>query len=138
MVISRTMDQRAPLSTGNIEHLFFIAESDKTWVIHFLLNEPEAAPNRRLLFDLCGNFSWVIACLMGYRRAALMPHTDVGLMISYLHIHSGYSKSKENESLSNSFSSKKTSASKFFVCLVDFFNVVFISSLQINIPGALF
>lgn len=138
MVISRTMDQRAPLSTGNIEHLFFIAESDKTWVIHFLLNEPEAAPNRRLLFDLCGNFSWVIACLMGYRRAALMPHTDVGLMISYLHIHSGYSKSKENESLSNSFSSKKISASKFFVCLVEFFNVVFISSLQINIPGALF
>lgn len=113
MVISRTMDQRAPLSPGNIEHLVFIAESDKTWVIHFLLNEPEAATNRRLLFNLCGNFSWVIACLMGYRRAALMPHTDVGLMISYLHIHSGYSKSKANESLSNSFSSKKNSASEF-------------------------
>lgn len=137
MVISRTMDQRTPLSTGNIEHLVFIAESDKTWVIHFLLNEPEAATNRRLLFKLCGNFSWVIACLMGYRRAALMPHTDVGLMISYLHIHSGYSKSKENESLSNSFSSKKLVPLSFCV-FSGFFDVVFLFSLQINIPSALF
>lgn len=95
LVISRIMDQRTLLCTGNIEHLVFIAESDKTWVIHFLLNEPEAATNRRLLFNLCGNFGRVIACLMCYRRAALMPHVDVGLMISYLDIHSGYTKSKE-------------------------------------------
>lgn len=130
MVISRTMDQRTLLSTGNIEHLVFIAESDKTWVIHFLLNEPEAATNRRLLFNLCGNFSWVIACLMCHRRAALMPHTDVGLMISYLRIHGGYSKSKENESLSNSFSSKKLLPLFFFVCLVDFFVLSFSSSYK--------